>query len=370
MTHEYRFCLRDRVVCLRQSEDTLFYRSVFPTPYPTPDQLVAKEVDTLNWLTNYFQLDVDLIQLYDDWSKRDLVFGRFRDRFAGIRILRQDPWENLVSFICSSNNNIARISKMVHSLCSNYSPPLLELCSPSSQIETSSYHPFPPPIALTGSEVTAKLRSLGFGYRADFIQRTAKMIVERCDSPTPPLDPESWLLTLRQKSTEEAREELLKFVGVGRKVADCVLLMSLDKKEVIPVDTHVHQIASKYYSISSTSGKKPKTNMTPKLYDEVSSKLANIWGEYAGWAHSVLFTADLKSFVDYGTTRTEEVTCNPTVSKSDKSSVDDQEAVNPKSSPLKRSRRPKSSAVEIPPASFSEPLDDSLYERIKRRRRG
>lgn len=55
------------------------------------------------------------------------------------------------------------------------------------------------------------------------------MIVERCDSPTPPLDPESWLLTLRQRSTEEAREELLKFVGVGRKVADCVLLMSLDK---------------------------------------------------------------------------------------------------------------------------------------------
>ncbi len=101
MTHEYRFCLRDRVVCLRQSEDTLFYRSVFPTPYLTPDQLVAKEVDTLNWLTNYFQLEVDLIRLYDDWGKRDLVFGRFRDRFAGIRILRQDPWENLVSYVSS-----------------------------------------------------------------------------------------------------------------------------------------------------------------------------------------------------------------------------------------------------------------------------
>lgn len=99
MTHEYRFCLRDRVVCLRQSQDTLFYRSVFPAPCPAPDQLVAKEVDTLNWLTNYFQLEVDLIKLYDDWSKRDIVFGRFRDRFAGIRILRQDPWENLVSYV-------------------------------------------------------------------------------------------------------------------------------------------------------------------------------------------------------------------------------------------------------------------------------
>lgn len=118
---------------------------------------------------------------------------------------------------------------MVHSLCSHYSPPLLEISNPSSETEASSYHPFPPPIALAGSEVTAKLRSLGFGYRADFIQRTAKMMVERCDSPTLSLDPESWLLTLRQKSTDDAREELLKFVGVGRKVADCVLLMSLDK---------------------------------------------------------------------------------------------------------------------------------------------
>ncbi|KAF9500458.1 N-glycosylase/DNA lyase [Pleurotus eryngii] len=371
MTHEYRFCLRDRVVCLRQSQDTLFYRSVFPAPCPAPDQLVAKEVDTLNWLTNYFQLEVDLVQLYDHWSKRDIVFGRIRDRFAGIRILRQDPWENLVSFICSSNNNIARISKMIHSLCSHYSAPLLELCNPSSEIEASSYHPFPPPIALAGSEVTAKLRSLGFGYRADFIQRTAKMIVERCDSPTLPLDPESWLLTLRQKNTDDAREELLKFVGVGRKVADCVLLMSLDKKEVIPVDTHVHQIASKYYNISSTSSKKPRTNMTPKLYDEVSAKLADIWGEYAGWAHSVLFTADLKSFVDYGTTVAEEVARDATILKSEKLPMDDTvDSKSPTSSPLKRVRRPKSSAIESPQAVLPQPSDDSLYERIKRRRRG
>lgn len=113
MTHEYRFCLRDRVVCLRQSQETLFYRSVFPAPCPTPGQLVAKEVDTLNWLTNYFQLEVDLIQLYDDWGKRDLVFGRFRDRFAGIRILRQDPWENLVSYVLSRLQQSRDLAKHV-----------------------------------------------------------------------------------------------------------------------------------------------------------------------------------------------------------------------------------------------------------------
>jgi len=108
---------------------------------------------------------------------------------------------------------------------------------------------------------------------------------------------EAFLISLRQMTTSEARQELLKFVGVGRKVADCILLMSLDKREVIPVDTHVQQIAAKHYGLRAPVG---KTNMTPKLYEEVSSKLTTVWGEYAGWAHSVLFTSDLKAFATYG----------------------------------------------------------------------
>lgn len=141
-------------------------------------------------------------------------------------------------FICSSNNNISRISKMVNSLCRYYSQPLVFLAPPPSsegsvgdQV-TQSYHPFPPPSALAAPEVSSVLRSLGFGYRAEFIQRTAEMLVTShgskiaqgsCEAS------EAWLMTLRDVNTSEAREELLKFVGVGRKVADCILLMSLDK---------------------------------------------------------------------------------------------------------------------------------------------
>jgi len=95
--YEYRFCLRDRVVCLRQSSEALFYRSVFPNGYLDPVQVDAREEETLAWLKNYFQLDVDLIKLYDEWIKRDPVFRNVRSRFPGIRMLRQDPWENLVS---------------------------------------------------------------------------------------------------------------------------------------------------------------------------------------------------------------------------------------------------------------------------------
>jgi N-glycosylase/DNA lyase len=116
---------------------------------------------------------------------------------------------------------------------------------------------------------------------------------------------EKWLRALRSKSAADAREELLKFVGVGRKVADCVMLMSLDKvnlftlypcadttrreqKEVVPVDTHVYQIAVKHYGLKGTSNGR-KVTMTPKIYEDVNTKLFSVWGDYAGWAHSVRF---------------------------------------------------------------------------------
>jgi len=98
--------------------------------------------------------------------------------------------------------------------------------------EPESYYPFPPPSTLAAPEVGSVLRSLGFGYRAEFIQRTAAMLVTARGLGAAPdaLEPsEKWLMTLRDLDTSEAREELLKFIGVGRKVADCILLMSLDK---------------------------------------------------------------------------------------------------------------------------------------------
>lgn len=92
--HEYRLCLRDRVVCLRQSDTTLFYRAIFPSP---PPNTTLSDAETLVWLNDYFQLHVDLSSLYQEWSARDPVFANLQSRFQGIRMLRQDPWENLVS---------------------------------------------------------------------------------------------------------------------------------------------------------------------------------------------------------------------------------------------------------------------------------
>lgn len=101
-THEYRFCLKDRVVCLRQSADTLFYQSVYPRQEKiasTSADEARKDDETLAFIRDYFQLDTDLLNLYEEWSGSDPVFRNLRERFAGIRMLRQDPWECLISCV-------------------------------------------------------------------------------------------------------------------------------------------------------------------------------------------------------------------------------------------------------------------------------
>lgn len=116
---------------------------------------------------------------------------------------------------------------MVQSLCSTFSPVLCKLPPPDASgtdpTTFIAYHSFPTPNQLRDPSVASKLRELGFGYRAEYVQRTAEMLCEEHD------DPEAWLLSLREKGVQEAREELLKLCGVGPKVADCVLLMSMDK---------------------------------------------------------------------------------------------------------------------------------------------
>lgn len=148
-----------------------------------------------------------------------------------------------MSFICSSNNNIARISQMVEKLCTNYGDLV-------ATIGSRSYHDFPAPEALTGKNVEARLRELGFGYRAKYIYQTAVMVSEKekgwLDSLRNPESPAFGTAPspggeMRPEGREgyrDAHEKLLELQGVGPKVADCVCLMGLGWGEAVPVDTH------------------------------------------------------------------------------------------------------------------------------------
>ena len=95
---------------------------------------------------------------------------------------------------------------------------------------------------------------------------------------------------VRSKPYDEAKMELLKLTGIGPKVADCILLMSLDQPSAIPVDTHMFQIAAQKY-LPHLRGRK---SVTEKMYTEIGDHFRGLYGEYAGWAHSVLFSADLR----------------------------------------------------------------------------
>ncbi|KAF8424692.1 8-oxoguanine DNA glycosylase [Tirmania nivea] len=279
---EWSCALYGRIISLKQDPTHLHYRVIYPAvsvkPITEPGTEIGKENDdTESVLRDYFNLSVDLTKLYKTWSEQDPVFMKKAPKFMGVRMLRQDPWENLISFICSTNNNISRIGQMVEKLCVNYGPKLGEL----NGIE---YYDFPPPEKLAAAGVEQKLRDLGFGYRAKYIATTAQVIAHEKSL--------EWLHGLRKEPYKVAHEALLELSGVGPKVADCVCLMSMDKAEAVPVDTHVWQIAIRDYKF----GKGKLKSLTPATYWAIGDHFRELWGKEAGWAHSVLFTADLRAF--------------------------------------------------------------------------
>lgn len=235
----WSMALHGRVLSLHQDPQYLYYRSLFPEKSaPTPES-----DNTLPLIKHYLNLQPNLTDLYAQWSAADANFKKKAPKFTGIRILRQDAWEALIGFICSSNNNIVRISQMVEKLCKNYGPFI-------RQLDDVDYYDFPLPSALAKPEVEARLRELGFGYRAKYIYKTACMVAEKEEGWLDALrNPESPVLGIEPKPAGEwreegregyrtAHEELLALQGVGPKVADCVCLMGLGWGEAVPVDTH------------------------------------------------------------------------------------------------------------------------------------
>lgn len=138
--------------------------------------------------------------------------------------------------------------------------------------EGNEFYSFPSAGRLAGMEVEKELRGLGFGYRAKFIQQTAQEISEN--------KPKGWLDGLRKCSYEKVHSSLCELSGVGAKVADCVSLMSLDKFEAVPIDTHVWQIAIRDYRMKRLQR---GSNLNKTVYNTVADAFRELWGSHAGW---------------------------------------------------------------------------------------
>lgn len=207
------------------------------------------EEDFENIWNGYFDLSCDYEKIRMDLSKVDklakaIEYGR------GIRILKQDFWEALCSFIISQCNNIPRIKGIIEKLCENFGDAV--------EFEGKTLYSFPSPavIAALREEDLSIIRA---GYRAKYIINAARAIVNNELSEA----------AICKMDTETARKALMSLQGVGRKVADCVLLYGLGRMEVYPVDVWMKRVAQEFFGDSGFDG--------------------SIFGEYAGLAQQYLF---------------------------------------------------------------------------------
>jgi len=210
-----------RVLALRQTGDDCLFRCLGTARAGEREH--ETEAVVRAELRDLFQLGRPLEPLREQWGASDERMRAVCDALPGMRILRQDPGECLFSFICSSNNNIGRITGMLQSIRRAYGTriPLSEpAASDMPEMPHADFFTFPTADALAAAS-EADLRGLGLGYRAPYVLKTAEALVARGGG---------WLPGLRATQDADAvRRELCGLMGVGPKVADCVSLFSLDQ---------------------------------------------------------------------------------------------------------------------------------------------
>tara|TARA_B110001452_G_scaffold149984_1_gene124813 strand:+ start:1246 stop:2472 length:1227 start_codon:yes stop_codon:yes gene_type:complete len=260
----------DGVICeLRESGESVDFRS------SEPDVAVARTV-----LRRHLRLDDGLIACESEvWRSALPQFRRTAAVLPGCRVLRiLDPLEALITFIGSANNNIKRNMQMVKALCAHF---------PENRLGCDAYgsehHRFPTvKQLLTLSE--QQLWELGWGYRAPRVHKVARQLHERGG--------ELFCQALAPMTEEDARGALCELCGVGRKVADCVLLFGYGHDGCVPVDTHCLQIAQRFL-LPSIRGKP----LSAGVYSAIVARFHELFGaEFAGWAFMTLFVVELSDF--------------------------------------------------------------------------
>lgn len=220
----------------------------------------AESVDDWAWLTHYLQLDLDLDLVLNSFPA-DVPMQTALGACRGLRLLRQDPWECLASFILSSTKQILQIQQIISELCRKYGTPV------SAPPGCPAAYAFPTAERLAGVS-EAGLRACKMGFRAPFLSAAARSVAEgRLD-----------LSALPQRSLETARAELVKLRGVGPKIADCVLLFAFGHQAAFPVDVWIMKVLRSFYF--------PNRKVSLRQLQEFAG---SHFGPYGGYAQQYLF---------------------------------------------------------------------------------
>ena len=222
------------------------------------------ENDIQQTVKNYFDLNRNYEKIKEQLSKIDQNMKKSIEYGNGIRILNQDLWETIISFIISANNNIPRIKGIIERLSEKYGDEI--------KYKGNKYYTFPTPEQLKNVTVE-EYRKLGLGFRDIRLYETTKMILNK------QVDIENMK---NNPNTIEVREELLKLSGVGPKVADCILLFSdLKRFEVFPIDVWVRRVMNDLYIKNED-----ETKVNKKQIEKIANEK---FGDLAGLAQQYLF---------------------------------------------------------------------------------
>ncbi|MCK4243508.1 DNA repair protein [Candidatus Bathyarchaeota archaeon] len=241
-----------------------------------------REIKDSKFIERYFRFDDNLQVIFTKINK-DKFIDEAIQKNKGLRIIRQDPWECLISYICATNANIPRIKGMIDKISRKYGQKIT--------FDKQDFYTFPTPTILANTTVP-ELSKCNVGYRARYITETARKInTEKVD-----------INKLRNQDYEKSKEILLSktkgkkvLPGVGSKVADCVLLFSMEKTEAFPVDTWMLKAILEFYhnlfdpSFIALLKKKEKTSVTTNEYETISNVMQLYFGKYAGYAQEYLF---------------------------------------------------------------------------------
>ena len=226
-----------------------------------------------NSKTDFFRKKDNMQEIIKSISKDKTVKEAIK-QYEGLRIFKQDPFQCMISFIISSNSNIQKIKTSLEKITKKFGVKV--------EIQNKEFFLFPKPEKLANASIE-EIKKCGVGYRAPFIKQAAEMIFSK------KID----LEYLEKLDYKEAKKNICLIPGVGNKVADCILLFSLNKLEAFPLDTWMIKILEKYYS---NEFKIETKTITQKQYEILHEKIVNYFGPYCGYAQQFLFKMERESY--------------------------------------------------------------------------
>lgn len=235
---------------INESEAVVFSKDKKAKVLTLEDRVIIQSQD-VDYFETFFDLKTDYGYIKKQLRK-DEFLKQAVDYGYGIRILKNDPFEMIVSFIISANNNISRIKKSIEILCEKFGTKI------------DDYYAFPTLEQLKKATVS-DFKFAGLGYRAEQIYETLQSLTR------------DQIESLKLKTNQEKLNFLISLKGVGEKVANCIMLFGLDVKNAFPVDTWINKV---YNSLNNTIEKDRK---------KIAKELTNRYGELSGYAQQYFF---------------------------------------------------------------------------------